>query len=202
VDRAFKRLPRHIGVIPDGNRRWSVARGGEKRDGYEAGVAPGLRLLRLCRALGIGEVSVYGFTKENVHRPPDQVRAFCRACVDMCREIVNAGMALQVVGDTASALCPEELRAYAAARSCGDVRVNVLVNYGWQWDVARMHSASIPRIDLVVRWGGRCRLSGFLPIQCAYADIFVIEALWPDMREEQFLEALRWYERQDVTLGG
>ncbi|HYG56203.1 MAG TPA: undecaprenyl diphosphate synthase family protein, partial [Burkholderiales bacterium] len=60
----------------------------------------------------------------------------------------------------------------------------------------------IPRIDLVVRWGGRCRLSGFLPIQCAYADIFVIEALWPDMREEQFLEALRWYERQDVTLGG
>jgi undecaprenyl diphosphate synthase len=206
VDRAFKRLPHHVGVIPDGNRRWAVARGGAKRDGYAAGIEPGLRLLEVCRELGIEEVSVYGFTKENVHRPPDQVAAFRDACVEMCRRMVENGMALQIIGDCDSEVFPQALRPYADTRAAGGVRVNLLINYGWQWDVsalpARLCSGAVSRVDLVVRWGGRCRLSGFLPIQCAYADLHVVDTLWPDMREEEFLAALRWYERQDVTLGG
>ncbi|MGB3428639.1 MAG: undecaprenyl diphosphate synthase family protein [Burkholderiaceae bacterium] len=58
------------------------------------------------------------------------------------------------------------------------------------------------RIDLVVRWGGRRRLSGFVPVQCAYADLRVIDALWPDMTLDEFVGALRWHEQQDVILGG
>ena len=56
--------------------------------------------------------------------------------------------------------------------------------------------------DLVVRWGGRRRLSGFLPAQCAYADIYVVDSLWPDMTLQEFIDALQWYQSQDVTLGG
>ena len=63
-------------------------------------------------------------------------------------------------------------------------------------------SASGSRIDLVVRWGGRRRLSGFLPMQCAYADFSVIDTLWPDMDEDELAGALDWYGAQDVTLGG
>ena len=202
MDRAFKRLPHHVGIIPDGNRRWAAGRGGAKREGYAAGIAPGMRLLSVCRELGIGEVSVYGFTKENVHRPADQVTAFRDACVAMGEAIVAARMALRVVGDTGSSMFPDALRRYADGRSPGDLRVNLLVNYGWQWDMSGSHSRDIPRIELVVRWGGRCRLSGFLPLQCAYADFFVVERLWPEMQESDFVAALTWYERQDVTLGG
>lgn len=206
MDRAFKRLPRHVGFIPDGNRRWALARGAPKCNGYEPGIPPGLRLLNLCRELGIEEVSVYGFTKENVRRPSDQVHAFRAACVGFCRCAAEAGFALQVIGDVHSPVFPDELRPYAEQRSEGGPRVNLLVNYGWHWDVSslpqHLRSCAASRIDLIVRWGGRRRLSGFLPIQCAYADIYVVETLWPDMREEEFLAALRWYERQDVTLGG
>lgn len=63
-------------------------------------------------------------------------------------------------------------------------------------------SRGVPRIDLVIRWGGMCRLSGFLPIQTVYADICVLDELCPDYEEEQFEKALSWYRRQDVTLGG
>ncbi len=63
-------------------------------------------------------------------------------------------------------------------------------------------SAAVSRIDLVVRWGGRRRLSGFLPVQCAYADFYVIDTLWPDSHPEEFIDALTWYQAQDVTLGG
>jgi undecaprenyl diphosphate synthase len=49
-------------------------------------------------------------------------------------------------------------------------------------------SHDVSNVDLVIRWGGRRRLSGFLPIQCAYADIHVIDSLWPEMTVEGFHE--------------
>lgn len=201
----FARIPRHIGIIPDGNRRWAEWHGQPRREGYAAGVGPGMLLLTLCRQLGIEEASVYGFTKENVKRPADQVRAFREACVDFAAQATEAGAALLVIGDSSSPVFPDALRPYTERRSPGAIRVNLLVNYGWQWDLsggAQLRSSPASRVDLVVRWGGRRRLSGFLPVQCAYADIYVIDTLWPDMRPEEFLEALRWYEKQDITLGG
>jgi len=203
-----RRRPRHVGFIPDGNRRWALARERPKRDGYAAGIAPGLTLLEQCRSLGVAEVSIYGFTKENVHRPSDQVRAFREACTVFAEQAVAAGAALHVIGDSDSAVFPRGLREYTLERTPGDVRVNLLVNYGWQWDMSRVSrtgelaSARASRIDLVVRWGGRRRLSGFLPMQSAYADIYVVDTLWPDMVPADFIGALRWYEEQDITLGG
>ena len=46
------------------------------------------------------------------------------------------------------------------------------------------------------------RLSGVLPMQSVYADCYVEEQLWPDYSDADFEQALEWYNRQDVTLGG
>lgn len=55
------------------------------------------------------------------------------------------------------------------------MKVNLLANYGWEWDLAGLkngavRSGDISRLDLIVRWGGDRRLSGFLPAQSVYAD--------------------------------
>lgn len=214
----FRRLPKHVGFIPDGNRRWARARGLSKGEGYSSGILPGLRLIAACRRLGIEEVSIYGYTKENVHRPREQVLAFQQACVDFVRHATADGSALLVVGDVDSVAFPKALVPYTT-RSAGDLRVNLIVNYTWSWDLSValtriergvssrevascLGSHEVSRIDLVVRWGGRQRLSGFLPVQCAYADLHVVDELWPDMKLEDFAGALRWYGEQDVTLGG
>jgi undecaprenyl pyrophosphate synthase len=93
-----------------------------------------------------------------------------------------------------------------------------MVNYGWQWDLQTallaaaksapqqsfmqlLASVEVSRIDPIVRWSGRFRLSGFLPIQSVYADFFAVEALWPDYGPEQFEAALHWYAMQDITPG-
>jgi undecaprenyl diphosphate synthase len=90
------------------------------------------------------------------------------------------------------------------------------VNYGWNWDLNHAHShpeeeisfydkiasSDISRLDLIIRWGGRYRLSGFLPVQSVYADFYVLDELWPDFKQEHFYRALDWYQNQDVTLGG
>lgn len=217
----WARIPRHVGFIPDGNRRWADARGLPREAGYERGIAPGLRLLAFCRELGIEEASVYGFTRENVQRPAAQVERFRDACAQFGLRAAEAGAALRVIGDADSPVFPDALRPFAERRSAGDLRVNFLVNYGWQWDLheglrqARrkeklpyasapemLASRDISRIDLVVRWGGRRRLSGFIPMQCAYADLYVIDTLWPDSQPGEFRDALAWYQDQETTLGG
>ena len=65
-----------------------------------------------------------------------------------------------------------------------------------------IHSSEISRIDLIIRWGGRRRLSGFLPVQSVYSDFYVVTEFWPDFKPEHFYNALDWYNDQDITLGG
>ena len=134
-----KKTPRHIGISPDGNRRWAVEHGMNKQDGYAYGLLP--------------------YTT---------------------RTPVNGG----------------------------GIRLNFLVNYGWEWDLSHMRldgtpfSSDISRVDLVIRWGGMRRLSGFLPLQSVYADFYVIDHYWPDFDDNDLADALAWYAAQDVTLGG
>ena len=134
------------------------------------------------------------------------MEAFTKACCDAVQLIAKEDVALFVVGNTDSACFPKALLPFTKRREkTGEktTRVNFLVNYGWEWDIrSGLLSRDIPRIDLVIRFGGMCRLSGFLPMQTVYSDICVLKPFWPDFREEHLDEALAWYSRQDVTLGG
>lgn len=206
LKRVGTRLPRHVGFIPDGNRRWAQARALPKENGYAAGIAPGLALLQLCRSLGIEEVSVYGFTQENTRRPSSQTDKFRAACVDFAKFTATCGAALLVVGDERSSVFPEALTPFRRRTGAG-IKVNFLVNYGWEWDLeglknGGLRSADVSRLDLIVRWGGGRRLSGFLPVQSVYADIFVVDDYWPDFEPAHFERALDWFSQQDRTLGG
>ena len=68
------RIPKHIGIIPDGNRRWARRAGLPKQDGYAHGLEPGLELLRLARDAGVQELTFYGFTTDNCGRPRSRSR--------------------------------------------------------------------------------------------------------------------------------
>jgi undecaprenyl diphosphate synthase len=199
-------LPSHVGFIPDGNRRWAAGQGLPKQSGYQAGIEPGLALYEMCKSRGIPEVSVYGFTQDNTKRPSIQIAAFRSACVAFAFEIVRRGAALLVVGDERSPQFPDELQPFRTRKGSG-IKVNFLVNYHWEWDLAglkdgQIRSHEVSRLDLIVRWGGGRRLSGFLPVQSVYADFYIVEPHWPDFRPEHFDEALTWFREQDHTLGG
>ena len=199
-------VPRHVGFIPDGNRRWASGHGLPKEAGYAHGIDPGLVLYEKCRDCGIGEISIYGFTQDNTRRASVQKDAFSDACVAFAFDVAKRGAALLVVGDETSAQFPAALKDFRQRRGDG-MKVNLLVNYGWEWDLAGMkngglRSDEVSRIDLIVRWGGGCRLSGFLPVQSVYADFYVRDEYWPDFEPQHFDHALDWFRRQDQTLGG
>jgi len=215
------RIPRHIGIIPDGNRRWAKENGLQKEEGYAFGLEPGLKLLQAAKKFGIQELTYYGFTVDNCKRPKEQVKAFSHACIEAVKIVEQEDVKINVVGNTKSSCFPKELLPYtkcedsdccdfhaenpkvSVSQAAGKMRVNFLINYGWEWDMKNnWASRNIPRVDMVIRWGGMCRLSGFLPIQTVYSDFYIIDDLWPDFQEEQFENALDWYQKQDITLGG
>ena len=208
----FKRIPAHIGVIPDGNRRWAQREGMEKKDGYQKGLPPGFRLFDLLVEHGVKEATFYGFTRDNNKRAADQRQEFTQACVDAVKLLHRYGANLLVIGNDKSGSFPDALKPYANKRVIlreGGININFLVNYDWEWDLksalsngGKIASSEIPRVDLLIRWGGRRRLSGFLPVQSVYADFYIIDDFWPDFKDEHFLDALRWYQNCDVTLGG
>lgn len=213
------RIPNHIGVIPDGNRRWAVKQGLGKEQGYGPGLDPGLQLFKLCKELGVKELTYYGFTTDNTKRPAVQTKAFTAACIDAVKMLSKEDASLLVVGNSSSPMFPKELLPFTKRKQFGKggMRVNFLVNYGWEWDlgnandlttnnrntiISYLKSSDITRVDLIIRWGGRRRLSGFLPVQSVYSDFYIIDDYWPDFKSSQFYEALEWYEKQDITLGG
>lgn len=217
------RIPNHIGIIPDGNRRWSIARGLNKENGYEKGLDPGVQLFKLCKEIGVKELTYYGFTMDNTKRPSIQTKAFTDACIKAVELLSKEDASLLVVGNTDSPMFPKELTPYTERRDIGKggIKVNFLVNYGWDWDLSRLvsdtkniknsirnnilcylNSYDISRVDLIIRWGGMRRLSGFLPVQSIYSDFYVVDDYWPDFRPEHLFDALMWYDKQDVTLGG
>ncbi len=207
----FKRIPSHIGIIPDGNRRWAQKNGLDKKDGYRYGINPGFELYEMMLEYGIKEATFYGFTKDNNKREKGQRDEFTKACVEAVRLLSGRDANLLVIGNKESTAYPKELLQYANKRvnfGRGLINLNFLVNYDWEWDLEnliankRLESCEIPRVDLIIRWGGRSRLSGFLPLQSVYADFYIINDYWPDFNRSQFLDALRWYQDCDVTLGG
>ncbi|MEF9991059.1 MAG: polyprenyl diphosphate synthase [Romboutsia sp.] len=214
-------IPKHIGIIPDGNRRWAQNKGMTKEKGYESGLDPGLEAYRACRDKGVEEVTFYGFTTDNTKRPSCQTQAFTKACVDAANMLIDEGASLLVVGNSKSPMFPKELLPYTTRSEGknGQIKANLLVNYGWHWDLntlakynpedvnknniqEHIQSVDVSRLDLIIRWGGRRRLSGFLPVQSIYADFYVVDDYWPDFKSEHVSEALTWYKDQDVTLGG
>ncbi|KAB3529205.1 undecaprenyl diphosphate synthase family protein [Alkaliphilus serpentinus] len=213
------RVPKHIGVIPDGNRRWAANLGLNKAEGYDKGLDPGLQLYHLCKEVGVKEITYYGFTMDNTKRPALQRKAFTAACINAVKMLAKKDANLLVVGNSDSPMFPKELIPYTKRTKFGKgtIKVNFLVNYGWHWDLGKLtteesalksnsykglHSSDVSRIDLIIRWGGRRRLSGFLPAQAVYADFYIIDDYWPDFKPQHFYDALEWYRGQDITLGG
>ena len=128
------RVPKLIGIIPDGNRRWAEANKMPNEKGYECGINPGLILLKLCKEAGIMELTYYGFTTDNTKRPTEQRKAFTNAGIRAVNILSQEEAELLVIGDSESPMFPKELCKYTARQvfGKGGIKVNFLVNYGWR----------------------------------------------------------------------
>lgn len=133
------KLPSHVAVIQDGNRRYADTLGVETTKGHRAGADTTESLLRWCNELGIEEVTLYAFSTENFHRPPDEREALFDLITEKLREFADADdihdneVRIRAIGNTSE--LPDRLREaihYANERTEGYDRLylNVALAYG------------------------------------------------------------------------
>jgi undecaprenyl diphosphate synthase len=98
-----RNLPRHIGIIMDGNGRWAESRGEPREAGHKAGSAAVRRIVRVCRRLGVEALTLYAFSEQNWARPASEVDALMgllrEFLVSERDEILTHDIRLVAIGD-------------------------------------------------------------------------------------------------------
>ena len=96
-------LPRHLGIIMDGNGRWAKKRGLPRTAGHTAGAANFKKITRYCASIGIPYLTVYAFSTENWKRPSDEIQAlmgiFKQYLEEALRDFLNENIRVRFIGD-------------------------------------------------------------------------------------------------------
>jgi short-chain Z-isoprenyl diphosphate synthase len=134
------RLPKHVGVMLDGNRRWARAVGQDAEHGHRAGAANISPLLDWCEELGIEVVTLWLLSTDNLNRPTEELAPLLRIIEDVVTELADAGRwrinpmgALDLLPDQTARALKE---AAAATRDVRGALVNVAVGYGGRREIA------------------------------------------------------------------
>jgi undecaprenyl diphosphate synthase len=222
--------PQSIGIIMDGNRRWAKERGLLKVRGHEYGFEKLKEVLGWFRERGIKHLIIYAFSTENWNRAPEEVnylmnlirRVFAKDSKDL-KEIQEKGGRLRFVGERERfALDIQECLAHAEEVTVdGTHALWVALSYGGRAEILRaaaalaksgepvteesfakhLWTAGMPDPDIIIRTSGEQRLSGFLPWQGVYSELFFTKTYWPDFSEAEFDAILAEYATRERRRG-
>ena len=225
-----KIVPRHVGIIMDGNGRWAKQRGKPRSYGHKKGADVIDEVVTACFERGADAVSLYAFSTENWVRPKEEVDAIfglLGILIDKkLAKLIKREVKLIISGDISP--LPESLRKKCsnAVQKSGKFKgkvLNVALNYGSRAEITRavnvalgsgrteiteedisagLYTAGLPDIDLVIRTSGEMRLSNFFLWQCAYAEFYFTDVLWPDFHKEELGKAFEWYSHRKRRFGG
>jgi len=139
-----KYLPKHIGIIMDGNGRWAKKRGLPRSAGHTVGAAVFKTITRYCSSIGIQYLTVYAFSTENWKRPQDEVGAimklFGQYLEDALRDFLNENIVVRFIGDT-SAFSPQLQKLISETKKVSENRtgmvLNIAMNYGGRAEITR-----------------------------------------------------------------
>lgn len=133
-------IPRHIGVLVDGNRRWARAYGAETSEGHRAGAANVLEFLGWCEELGVDRVTLWLLSTDNLARPSAELDELYSIIKDLVARIAATGRwRVHPVGslDLLPSGLAHQLKEHEdATRAVSGLHVNVAVGYGGRREIA------------------------------------------------------------------
>lgn len=224
-------MPRHIGIIMDGNGRWARARNLPRSAGHRAGTENLRRVLRATVEFGIPILTIYAFSTENWSRPAGEVRALLSILEGVLdrelQELHQEGVQLRHVGrlERLPARLRKKVRdAIELTRNNERLILNVAFDYGGRAElvdairriirdgvlpdqvdealVSRyLYTGGLPDPDLIIRTSGEMRISNFLIWQGAYAEYYVTPVFWPDFDKGELYAALWAYSQRERRFG-
>jgi len=199
--------PLHVAIILDGNGRWAQRRGLERTAGHRVGAEAVRRTVEAAPNLGIGALTLFAFSSDNWKRPAAEVntlmRLFARHLRTETPRCIANGVRLRIVGRRdrlAGPLVDAIATAERRTRGGTSLELRLAVDYSSRHAIETGHL--LPDVDLLIRSGGEQRLSDFLLWECAYAELYFTDTMWPDFGAAQLAAAVTWYHARDRRFGG
>ncbi|MBI5429009.1 MAG: isoprenyl transferase [Nitrosomonadales bacterium] len=138
-------IPRHVAIIMDGNGRWAKQRFMPRVAGHQRGVEALREVVKACRDLGVGYLTVFAFSSENWRRPAEEVSFLMTLFLKMLEREVEKlhrnDIRLRIIGDRSP--FDDKLRqtmreAELLTEKNSALTLTIAANYGGRWDV--MHA--------------------------------------------------------------
>ena len=190
----------HIAIIMDGNGRWGKKRGKSRNYGHLKGVEVIQNLVKESIKKKIPILTFFTFSTENWKRPEKEISFLFKLIEDYFNKEINNlkknGVKINILGNIKS--LPKKIKkclinSINITKNCKNIRVNLAINYGSKHEILntfkilkksqtkvteknfekKLYTKGIPDPDLLIRTGGKKRLSNFLLWQLSYSELYL-----------------------------
>lgn len=231
MDKNDLKIPEHIAVIMDGNRRWAKKRGLPKIEGHRNGALALEKVIDRAGHLGVKAITAYAFSSENRNRDPKEIQDLMYLLKYFIRKkrkkLKEQGARLKILGDLS--FFPQDLqdeikKTVAFLKDCDKLDLNIALNYGGREEIVKACQKIIAEAkrpeeiseeffakclyteggsdpDLLIRTGGELRLSNFLTWQSTYSELYFTDVLWPDFDGDELEKAVTEYSNRQRRFG-
>lgn len=224
-------LPKHVGFILDGNRRWAKRQGLPTLEGHRKGFDKVIDLIDNCLERGIKHVTVFAFSTENWDRSEEEISylmdLFRKMFKKFNKEADKKGVKVVVAGrlhDFPDDVQESAKQVIKETKENNKMTFNVAFSYGGHAEIVDatkqiikdsvkpdeiteekfseyIYELGQPNMDLMIRTSGEMRTSGFMLWQAAYAELYFTETCWPDFDAGELDKALDEYARRQRRFG-
>lgn len=225
-------IPKSIGIIMDGNRRWAKEQGLMTFQGHKKGYEKMREVIKWAKEAGIGQIIFYCFSTENWNRAEEEVNYL----MDLFRHALSGGLEslfrneirIKIIGDITrfSPDIQEMMKKAETDTAHFKTTVALAMSYGGRPEILNavkelsknkntdeiqkitekdfsnyLYTQSLADPDIIIRTGGEMRLSGFLPWQGVYSELFFLKTHWPAFSKEEFLGVLAEFSARQRRYG-
>ena len=215
----------HIAFIMDGNGRWGKKKKRGRNFGHLRGVEVVRKIVRSSIKLKIPIITFYVFSSENWSRPKKEIDFLFKLIKNyFLKEIedtIKKGIKINILGEI-DKLPPDIKKTLRSTiektKNNKRIVVNLAINYGSKNEIINavkknkkkinivnleknLYTKKIPNPDILVRTGGRKRLSNFMLWQIAYTELFFLKKMWPDFTKKDLNSIINAFKKIKRNFG-
>ena len=211
---------KHLGIIPDGNRRWASQMGVSNLYAYSLFTEHICNIIHALNDTNINMLTVYVVSKDNLERNNQDVSDVLQSVNNMLVEkmppiIQELQAQVRCIGIDAiddEEICKNAKKLEMSSRFNSGIVVNLLIGYNpideineaiKKHGLISIDVLSVPKcVDLLIRTaGGPTRLSNFLPLQCGYASIEMLDDKFLDVSCDRIVSIIKKYKDIEPKYG-
>ena len=218
----------HIAIIMDGNGRWGKKRGKSRNFGHLNGIQVIEKLVKNSIKINIPILTFYTFSTENWKRPKTEINFLFKLIdhyfVKEINNLIKNNIRINIIGNIK--ILPKRVRQHLLesmkrTKQCRKILINLAINYGSKNEIVEaastirrkkgsitiknfennLYTKDLPNPDILIRTGGKKRLSNFLLWQLAYSELYFIDKLWPDFTVADYNRIIGHFKKVKRNFG-